>query len=536
MRPILILAIAACSKSQSVPPARFAIAPPVRSVEDRQPTAKPPKVHEVVAALYHFDGSFYEPLMRTFERPPYQRAIGVNSLDEVPDSTWFTNRIGAHELTLDELRKGPTTIENPDLHTPWLIQSVKSKGESLGFTITDARNEKFLIKFDRVGFPELETSNHMITGRILWACGYNVPEDFISHINERDLAIAPGAIHHHAGKDEPLLPSQLAEALSHVEHDPDGKVRVLASRVLPGKLLGGHTATGRRLDDPNDRIPHELRRDLRGARPIFAWLDHADVKDDNTLDVWTDGGYVVHYFLDFGKSLGALAAINNDPRRGYEYSVDFPPLWGSLISLGLVPRRFIDRRNPRLRGVGLYDAVTYDPAEWHADTPAYLPFVDADRLDWYWGAKIMMRFTREQLRAIIETGELSDPRAAYYLLNTLITRQRQTAEFAFHNVNPVDNFQINQGPTPGLCFDDLLQRYQLTTETATYTIRSFDRKGRALGPAHASKSLCTGGLDVSRAADGYTIVRIEGHGHSVFVHIAKDPLAGEWHVIGVYRP
>ena len=56
-------------------------------------------------------------------------------------------------------------------------------------------------------------------------------------------------------------------------------------------------------------------------------------------------------------SLGALAAINNDPRRGYEYSVDFPPLWGSLISLGLVPRKFVERRNPHLRGIGIYDAA-----------------------------------------------------------------------------------------------------------------------------------------------------------------------------------
>jgi hypothetical protein len=147
-----------------------------------------------------------------------------------------------------------------------------------------------------------------------------------------------------------------------------------------------------------------------------------------------------------------------------------------------------------------------------------------------------MRFTRDQLRAIVDTGELSDPRAAHYLVNTLIARQRETAEYAFRNVAPIDHFQINEGPTPGLCFDDLLQRYQLTTEAATYTVRSFDRKGRALGPAHAARIKCTGGLDVSRAPDGYTIVRIEARGHSVFVHIAKDPLAGEWHVIGVWRP
>lgn len=536
MRPILILAVAACSSKPAVPSARFAIAPPVESVDDRRPLAKPPAYHDTVASLYHFDGSFYKPLMRTFERPPSQRARGVNSIDEVPNSTWFTNRIGTHDLTLDELRKGPTTIENPDQYTPWTVHAVKSKGESIGFTVTDARGEKFHIKFDRVGFPELETANHIIVGRILWACGYNVPEDFISHIDVRDLAIAPGATHHHAGKDAPLLPSDLAAALARVERDPNGKLRVLASRELPGKSLGGHTGDGRRRDDPNDRIPHELRRDLRGTRPIFAWLDHADVKDDNTLDVWTDGGYVVHYFLDFGKSLGALAAIDNDPRRGFEYAVDFPPLWGSLISLGVVPRKFIGRRNPHLRGIGVYDAATYDPFEWHADTPAYVPIVDADHLDWYWGAKILMRFTRAQLKAIVDVGELSDPRAVNYLVNTLVARQRETAAYAFSNVNPIDHFVINDGAVPNLCFEDLMKKYELSTTPVTYGVRSFDRKGRPLGMARVQQSECTQALDVSRAADGYTIVRIESRDHSVFVHIAREPLAGEWHVVGIYRP
>jgi len=45
------------------------------------------------------------------------------------------------------------------------------------------------------------------------------------------------------------------------------------SRLLEGKPIGGPPFTGTRPDDPNDRIPHEQRRDLRGLASIFAWLD-----------------------------------------------------------------------------------------------------------------------------------------------------------------------------------------------------------------------------------------------------------------------
>jgi hypothetical protein len=43
---------------------------------------------------------------------------------------------------------------------------------------------------------------------------------------------------------------------------------------------------------------------------MFAWLDHVDVKQHNSLDMWvTDPEeatrhYVKHYYIDFGKSLG----------------------------------------------------------------------------------------------------------------------------------------------------------------------------------------------------------------------------------------
>ena len=43
--------------------------------------------------------------------PP--RAGNVNTIDEVPDSSWFTNRIGTRPVTMDEIRRGPGDDRGP---------------------------------------------------------------------------------------------------------------------------------------------------------------------------------------------------------------------------------------------------------------------------------------------------------------------------------------------------------------------------------------------------------------------------------------
>ena len=37
--------------------------------------------------------------------------MNVNSLDEVPDSTWFTNRIGRRDMSMAEIVRGPDRVD-----------------------------------------------------------------------------------------------------------------------------------------------------------------------------------------------------------------------------------------------------------------------------------------------------------------------------------------------------------------------------------------------------------------------------------------
>jgi hypothetical protein len=42
-----------------------------------------------------------------------KRAVNVNTIDDVPDSSWFTNRLGREPWTADRLAKGPDTGSGP---------------------------------------------------------------------------------------------------------------------------------------------------------------------------------------------------------------------------------------------------------------------------------------------------------------------------------------------------------------------------------------------------------------------------------------
>lgn len=504
------LIVASCAPANPVGALRFAPEEPVWRVNDRKPQAEPPPAHSFRRTLYKIDTALVHRMTNALELHESKRARDINALDEVPDSTWFTNRIGVRDLTLDELRVGPNVDASPFDHLPWTITGGKVGGRSLGFTFEDALHRKFLLKFDGAAFPELETGTHVILHRILWAIGFNVPQDFLGHVRRPDLQISPKA--RAKGLDEAALDA----ALRTVYVRDDGSIRVLASMFVPGKVLGPYAATGVRKGDRNDVIPHELRRSVRGQYPIFAWLSHTDIKEDNTLDAFDDG-YVTHYLVDFGKALGAMNITDDEISNGYRSQYDLREAVTNAVTFGLRTEPWEGLQRPPLRGVGLFDAAHYDPEGW-APYLFYPPFSERDRSDTFWGAKLLMRFTPAQLRAIVEEAQLSDPRAVEYLVDTLIARQRATGRAAYRDVVPIDAVTIQDSR---LCFTDLVIRDRLQRSPATYSLDVYDRSGKATGVSasvtpDARGRACTA-IDL---AGDYTIVRVRGRGHTAVVHVA----------------
>jgi hypothetical protein len=535
MRAVAILAASAACAGSPTGELRFRVQPPVWHVNDRVPIEKPDeRIYN--RTLYHTDGFFVRRATRAMDVVAPGRARDVNSLDEVPDSTWFTNRIGVRALSLDDLRRGPNTGPDPFEHRPWKIVGAKLGGTALGFRFEDSAGNKYLLKFDSRDRPELDTATHIIVHRILWACGYNVPEDRIGYIRREDLALATPK----------LTAAQLDAALEHVARLPDGRIRVLASRLLPGKPIGPYAREGTRPDDPNDLIPHEQRRSVRGQYAIFSWLEHTDLQEDNTLDVFVPDpgdrdrgrGHVVHYLIDFGRALGVMALVNHRPTVGHTYLLDPGMALRSLLTFGLWKRPWDELEEPGLPGVGVYDAASYRPGAWRPNS-MYWPYEDKDRFDAFWGAKLAMQFTRDQLAAIVDEAHYSDPRSARYVLDTLIARQRATARYWFARVSPLDRFAVERD---ALCFDDLALVHGLETAATRHHAQAFDRDGRALGEPVALAAGPSGRTCVAvppSAGDGYTIMRLAvsrdaGRLPPVVVHVARDA-AGQLAVIGLRR-
>jgi hypothetical protein len=131
-------------------------------------------------------GDLYEMTYNLFVTPRYKptglRAKNLNTIDEVPDSSWFTNRVVARTLTIDELVRGPVAGAPPD-PSSWVIIREKSVGVHPGITAKDANGESWFLEFDPKYYPEAATAAVVMATKFFWALGYNQVESFMRHRN-----------------------------------------------------------------------------------------------------------------------------------------------------------------------------------------------------------------------------------------------------------------------------------------------------------------------------------------------------------------
>jgi len=208
---------------------------------------------------------------------PIPPAQNVNTLGEVPDSSWWTNRIGRRPMNLAEVVAGPNDTEGPDTSQPWSVIRGKSGGITPGFTMRDSRGAVYFIKFDPANYFGLSTGADVIGSKFFHAIGYYTPTNWVVYFDRSLLRVAPGArVRVRGGKPRPMVEADLDAALAKVARLPDGRIRCVASRAVPGRVIGPHKYHGTRPDDPNDVVPHEHRRELRGYRVFSAWLNHDD--------------------------------------------------------------------------------------------------------------------------------------------------------------------------------------------------------------------------------------------------------------------
>jgi len=474
-----------------------------------------------------------------------QRALNANTIDEVPDSSWFTNRLlTAQPPTVEEIARGPN-VSGPPAPGPWTIVSGKSDGITPGFTVRDTAGTIWFIKFDPPSNPEMATGAELIATKLFWALGYNVPENYPAVLDPAKLVIAETATFRDAlGKRRPLTRPDVDEFLAKGARLGDGLFRVIASRALEGKPVGPFKYFGTRPDDPNDIFPHEHRRELRGLRAFSAWLNHDDSRSINSLDTLVEVGgrtIVRHHLIDFGSTLGSASVTAQRARAGNEYIWEARPTLLTMLSLGFWVRPWIKVRYPEFPAVGNIEAAYFWPDKWKPEYPN-AAFDNARPDDLFWAARRVMAVSDDAIRAVVRTAEFTDDGATNYLGDVIIARRDKVGLQWLTAVNPVVDFALGRDGT--LTFGNAAVETRRASAPEGYEVvwARFDNATGQATPVGAPQSITAGRAVAPAEVLGGEFVQVSVHTRHGQFPIWRRPVvvhfrrAGDgWTLVGVKR-
>ena len=209
----------------------------------------------------------------------------------------------------------------------------------------------WFIKFDPESNPEMATGAEMVATKLFWALGFHVPENHLAVLRRDNLVVGDTAtIRDLTGRKRKLTEGDVDELLTRGARNDDDTFRVIASKALAGKPVGPYRYYGTRPDDPNDILPHEHRRELRGPARLLGVAQprrlaqhqlprHASSSGTAASCVW-------HHLIDFGSTLGSASLHAQKPRAGNEYIWEARPTVITALTLGLYGAAVDPRRVP----------------------------------------------------------------------------------------------------------------------------------------------------------------------------------------------
>lgn len=455
---------------------KFPLRDPMWRDPDDAPLAQKPAEYWSPLAWDGIDNTIFRPISRFFAVEPAGESTNVNALDEVPDSSWFENRLGQKKLTLDEFREGPCMGKPPlSAKGPWTVVSAKPNGANPGFMIKAEDGRKFLVKYE-VDQPERASSADVVGTRVYWAAGFTTPCNVIVSMKPDILRIDPKAKAEEDGKKVKLDQHHLDKIFAALPKQADGTYRANASLLLDGEPIGPWRYHGVRDDDPNDVVPHEDRREVRAGRVLAAWLHHHDAREQNTLAVWVpvDGkrGYVRHDIIDWGDCLGGLWDWEGlSKRTGHAYYLDFQYLALDFVTLG-IPRRPWDdlHYGPAGATLGYWDVDHFSPEDWHVGYPNPA-FGRMSERDAAWMARIVARFDDAAVDAIVDAAQVKNPVTDHEIRRILKGRRDRILRRWLGTLSALTGPELEGDK---LCMEDLLVTTGLApVETRKYVVRGF---------------------------------------------------------------
>jgi hypothetical protein len=161
------------------------------------------------------------------------------------------------------------------------------------------------------------------------------------------------------------------------------------------------------------------------------------------------------------------------------------PAIRQFLTGGLAPSAWVTAKYADYPAMGRFEAEKFEPERWLPEypNPAFSNMLPDDA---FWAAKQVMAFTDEQIRAIVKTGEYSDPRVEETIVSTLIKRRDKIGRTFFAAVLPLDRFAVDEGR---LTFNDLEIQHGFR-KSRSYTFRwfNFDNQSGALSVIEGATS------------------------------------------------
>jgi hypothetical protein len=418
------------------------------------PIQQEPITQNVTSAVRYEPDLAFQTLEGLFSTPggpvDNRHAENVNTIDEVPDGPFYVNRAGRIDLTPEIVARASNTSAGP-APAPWTVVSAKSDGITPGFTIRDSANELWFIKFDPPKWKGMATGSEVVAAKLFWAVGYHTVEYHIAHLQRSSLVLDRKARITPVGEVErAMVDRDVDRLLSSADRDSDGTYRVILSKAAPGRPVGRIRFHGTRADDPNDIVPHQHRRELRGYRVFAAWLNHVDAKGINsiaTLVAENGRSFIRQYLLDFGSALGSAAIGPREGWEGYEELIEQPGEIGKrAISFGF--------RIPEWRRVHVYESAAvgrlplnhdkWDPRTWapHTSNGAF-DNMRAD--DAFWAAEKLTYISDAMIDAAVAEGQFGNEEASRQLARVIRERRDRILETYLPTINPVTRPSIENG-------------------------------------------------------------------------------------------
>ena len=523
-----LVGLATCGSNELRP---FPLRAPLAADPDMTPFAPKPAKFESPAVWDTVDNLLFEPLTSALALRSSRRAPNVTALDEVADSSWFTNRVDtlAAAEDLSVWRKGACT-DDPRIEGELTVIGGKPNGANPGFMLQDANGDKFLYKLDDRASGGRASTADLIGSRLYYAAGYFAPCNRVAFIDPAKIKVSPKAMtEDFVGKKVPFTKEMLAFAMNKGLKRADGKVRGSLSTLIEGPGLGPWTDFGVRPDDPNDVIPHEDRRELRGSYIFAALLSHYDAREQNTYDVWVgkDRGYVRHYMLDFGDCLGSSSTRPRVwRRRSHVYEIDWSTALVDFITLGALDRPWRDPHfGPTGTALGYYNSEDFDPEQFRTAYP-FGPFTHLTEADAAWGARILARMSPAAISAVVDEAQLTDPVIRKTLLDVILARREALLRRYLSKLSPLANPVVEvTGTVAQLCVRDRMVDAKLSDMQSRPLTATLD--GRALAVIEHCAQL-------PQASGPYAIVELRA-GPEAPLRVHLGTIGQHYAVVGLDR-